>query len=152
MLNLKTILVPVDFSEPSAEALRRALELADLTKATVQLLHVGDTRYAQLGYGLAVYGSEEDLTRLMKIASERMQKMRTSFGVSEAKLPGKVVAGVPYQEILEEVTRSKPDLLVMGIHGRTGMDRVIVGSQCELVVRQCPIPVLVVHGPETTTH
>ena len=152
MLNLKTILVPVDFSEPSGEAVRRALELADLTKAKVQLLHVVDTRYAQLGYGLAVYGSEEDLTRLMKIASERLDKLRKDLGKSAADLPDKVVAGVPYQEILEEVQRAAPDLVVMGTHGRTGMDRVIVGSQCELVVRQCPVPVLVVHGPQKNSN
>lgn len=146
MQDLKHILVPVDFSEPSHEAVRRALELSEMTGAEVKLLHVVDTRYAQLGYGLAVYGSEEDLTRLMEIAKERLERVRQVFHRTEKQLPASVTAGVPYQEILDEIDRSKPDLLVMGTHGRTGMDRVIIGSQCELVVRRCPVPVLVVHA------
>lgn len=59
-----------------------------------------------------------------------------------------IVEGNPHEEILEYVSEHDIDMVVMGTHGRTGIDRVVMGSVAERVVRQSPVPVLTVRGKE----
>jgi nucleotide-binding universal stress UspA family protein len=58
------------------------------------------------------------------------------------------VEGNPYEEILEYASKRGIDMIIMGTHGRTGLDRVVMGSVAERVVRRSPVPVLTVRGAE----
>jgi nucleotide-binding universal stress UspA family protein len=72
--------------------------------------------------------------------------------VTAAGLEGEIiiVKGVPFQEILETAKTQQVDLIVMGTFGRTGLQRVLMGSVAEKVVRLAPCPVLVVRQPTVT--
>nr|WP_256421809.1 universal stress protein [Halobellus rarus] len=59
-----------------------------------------------------------------------------------------IVDGNPHEEILDYVSEYGIDMVIMGTHGRTGLDRVVIGSVAERVVRQSPVPVLTVRGEE----
>ena len=62
-----------------------------------------------------------------------------------------VQQGVPYREILDMAHTQQVDLIVMGTHGRTGLEHFFLGSVAEKVVRLAPCPVMVTRQPEATT-
>lgn len=140
----RLILVPIDFSEHSREAVRHAKGFAEHFGSTLELLHVVDHRYVQLGYGHAVMPVEENSAHLRQIAEERLEAFRQEMGLADGVVR-RVRMGVPYDEILRRAGEGDVDLVVMGTHGHTGLERMMLGSQSESVVRRCPVPVLVVH-------
>jgi nucleotide-binding universal stress UspA family protein len=135
MLPLRRILVPIDWSEPSDRAFRLAASLARDHAARLLLLHVvplpavmyGPPPESYLGHVL------EGLSRL-KPADP---KVRTEYSVGE---------GDPAAVILDTARGGSCDLIVMGTHGRTGLNRLVLGSVAERVVRKAPCPVLTVRA------
>ena len=121
------ILVPVDFSEPSIEALRLAVTIGMKEGAWLTLLHV-DTGPLPDG----------DAAALMHRLVAREVPTSVHFELAFDQ-------GAPAEKINETATRGQHDLVVMGTHGKTGIERVILGSVAEMVVRTCPVPVLVTH-------
>lgn len=143
----KEILVPVDFSESSARALRLAIRLARTTNARLSLLHVGLVPgYA--GYDLGGYGAPYPETlvalhdQLAREQKHALEKLATD------EVPGDVAwrpvlrEGWPPDEIVAEAKASHADLIVMGTHGRTGLGRVLLGSVAERVVAKASVPVM----------
>ena len=141
----RRILVPIDFSPPSHEAAQRALDIARRFGAEVAFLHVVDSRYADISASKIVTPPMPDEKHLRKIAEERLETFLATEGVTTSAR--EIRMGIPSEEILADIGELGPDLVVMGTHGRTGVKRALLGSQCEQVVRRCPVPVLVVHGP-----
>ena len=121
------ILVPVDFSEPSIEALRLAVTIGMKEGARLTLLHV-DSGPLPDGDSAAV------MHRL--VAQEIPTSVHFELAFDE---------GVPAEKINQHAADGQHDLVVMGTHGKTGIERVILGSVAEVVVRTCPVPVLVTH-------
>jgi nucleotide-binding universal stress UspA family protein len=144
-----TILVPVDFSANSAEALVFALDLGKRVGIKIKVLHVvHDPGYAP-GY-YAVKGRKKQLRRMEENASELFdaflaevgKKKRFAKAISE--IDKLIVRGLPVTRILEVVEEVKPYMLVMGSQGRTGLSRMLLGSKAEQLVRLCPVPVTIV--------
>jgi universal stress protein A len=139
----RSILVPVDYSEPS----RRALELAlTLDAAKVTAIHVWD-RPPYVGEGVITHtdGSRRSISELIRENAER----EMSEFLAQVKVPSgrsfdhHLVNGDPVVAILAEA--SKPDaydVLVVGTNGRTGMTKLLLGSVTEKLIRLSPIPVL----------
>ncbi|MCB9743090.1 MAG: universal stress protein [Alphaproteobacteria bacterium] len=144
----KNILVPVDLSDSSARALRRAIELARQSGGSITLLHVGVLAHIytdELAMGgpmatLFTQASEEAAKEQLH-QLERMAKQEIP-----EKVPHRVMIreGYPPQEILSQVEADKHDLIAMGTHGRTGLKRALLGSVAERVIRESPVPVLIV--------
>lgn len=134
------ILVPSDGSEGVQRAIEEGIDLAALTDATVHALFVVDTRdYAPLPdaewvtiEGALREGGEE--------AVEAVSDRARAAGVDARTA---IRAGTPHAEILAYADEHDVDLLVMGTHGQTGLDRVLLGSVTDKVVRQTERPVLV---------
>jgi len=146
MTTAQRFLVPVDFSEYANQALEYAIGLASKLGARLTLLHViqplplaGVDMGVTLPYTY-IQDLEAEITNSMQAYLER---------VTAAGLEGEiaVVHGVPFQEILETAKTQQVDLIVMGTHGRTGLQHVLLGSVAEKVVRLAPCPVLVVRQP-----
>jgi nucleotide-binding universal stress UspA family protein len=139
MLPIRTILCPVDFSENSKPAFQLACALARDYKARLHLVNVAPLP-AFYGEGIVVVRTEESkeetLSRLKDLqASEPSLEMQ--YHLRE---------GEPFLEILEVAKRSKSDLIVMGTHGWTGLNRLLMGSVAEQVLRKATCPVLTING------
>jgi universal stress protein A len=141
----KSILVPVDYSEPSRRSLEQALSLAGDAEVTV--VHVWD-RPAYVGEEVVTHpdGSRRSLSELIR---ENAERDMTEF-LSQVKNPtGKafahrLISGDPVSAIIAEATKPGYDLLVVGTHGRTGVTKLLLGSVTERLIRLSPIPVLTV--------
>lgn len=159
------VLVPTDFSEPAHHAYRYAIEEAALHHAKVTLLHVLPTRAGtdvyyvtgapdsvsqagldpdaggRLGPPLisqpTVVRDDPDEAALTRLGDLIPEAFREAWDVE-------VTAGHPAETIVRVAQERSADLIVMGTHGRTGLQRALLGSVAEKVVRLAPCPVLTV--------
>ena len=144
MIALKHILVPVDFSETSAAAVRYGVALARLFGAKLHLLHVGEKATSEIAmeFPLGLEGTFEDAMRerLVKILTPQEQ-----LGLQHELL---LRPGTPYLEIVRYARDQGIDLIVIGTHGRGFVAHAVMGSVAERVVRHAPCPVLSVRHPQ----
>lgn len=143
---LRTILVPTDFSQHAEGALDFALDLARRFGAELQLLHVYDYPTYLLPEGGLMPGA--DLLGDIQGETERRFK-QLEIRLAGSLVPMRTVSrqGVPLVEILRYAREIQADLIVMGTHGRTGIKHFLIGSVAEKVVRKAPCPVLTVRPP-----
>lgn len=128
----KRILCPVDFSEESRAALRVAVDLAARFGSTLTLFHADTTGERTASAPQAVGTMEE-----WKAEAE---------GLGATVVSVEHLAGDPRLLIADYAQKNGFDLVVMGTHGRTGRERLIIGSVAENVVRSSRVPVLTVHA------
>lgn len=136
------ILVPVDFGEPSRTALNLAIEMATTFSAAVTIVHV----WGIDPYPYMVPISVDYLTPVEEAARAKLTELVTE---TKARLPtvnSHLRKGVAWQEIITAIAELGADLVVMGTHGRRGLNHFILGSVAEKVVRLSTVPVLTVRG------
>ena len=142
------ILVPVDFSEPSLQALDYAIEFGKPFKPELVVLHVLEPIYYP-GPG-DMYGSGYDMGLVYRELERaaREQLSRVAATLQKKRLPVRTLlrVGTAYHTIVETAKRLKADLIIMSTHGRTGLSHVLMGSVAERVVRSATCPVLTVRG------
>lgn len=140
---ISRIMVPTDFSPDSAEALEYAIALAKQLKADLILAHVIEPFPYNLVEGMAFSDYGERLTPPV----QRLLNHQSKRAIKE-KIPVKtrLIEGAPFREIIKMAKRERADLIVMGTHGRTGIDHLLAGSVAEKVVRLSPCPVLTVRS------
>jgi nucleotide-binding universal stress UspA family protein len=146
------ILVPLDGSDAAERGLREAVNLAADRKARLRLLTVVDT----LSFGaiemsaiVSVESLIDDLRRQGDRVLAQAQACAAERGVAAETSRGEVKGTPVADAIVEEATRHRCDLIVMGTHGRRGLRRIALGSDAELVVRASPVPVLLVRAGGT---
>jgi universal stress protein A len=144
MAGIKTILVPVDFTDCSNRAADYAAVLARKFRAKIMLIHVVEPFTYSVSDTVVVTDHYAALRVIAERLIDGLQK-KLSRGVKVDRL---VTRGVPYVTIIDRIRKSRPDLVVMGTHGRTGFEHVMLGSVAERVVRLSPSPVLTVRGSE----
>jgi nucleotide-binding universal stress UspA family protein len=151
-MQIKTILVPCDFSAHAEHAFRWALGLAERLGAKVVLVHAAPL------FSHLVYPESASLLDLTKMEAEIIadtEKCLGEFlgkkGTSPVMVETRAVTGDPFWEICQAAEREHADLIVMGSHGRTGLAHVLLGSVAERVVRHAPCPVLVARLPRPAT-
>jgi nucleotide-binding universal stress UspA family protein len=143
-MEFKHILVPVDFSDPSKQALEWACELARRYGADLTLLNV----YPVPGYVLPdgfVTAGPEILGEVEAKTRESLQEwaaIAASQDVTQTTIA--TALGQSSSEIVRWAAEHKADLIVMGSHGRAGLALMLLGSTTDKVVRQAHCPVLVV--------
>ncbi len=141
----KKILVPVDGSDSSTEALKHAVKLARLTGAEITFFHVLhlpaqlETYSGKLG---EVYYLMKD--RIREHAEEILEKAREECSAHNVAYLGKAVWGNPANEIIQETERGSYDLVVIGSRGLGEIKSWFLGSVSQRVVRRSKSPVLVV--------
>jgi nucleotide-binding universal stress UspA family protein len=138
------ILVPTDGSEGVERAIEHAIEVARINDAAVYGFYVLSTdAYA----GLAMESSWESVDRLLREDAEKaVARVRDIAEAVDEPVPVEttVVEGKPSQEIVRYAEEMDCDLVVMGTHGRGGIDRLLLGSVAESVIRASSIPVTTV--------
>lgn len=154
----RRILVPIDGSPPSRRGLEEAIMLAKNQRARIRLLHVVDASLATraldgTSYMPASYVDEfmrsltAGGTRLLVRAEAKVRASRVKVDTVLLDTLGGRVADV----IVAQARKWRADVIVLGTHGREGLSRVVLGSDAELVVRESPVPVLLVRGRVTRT-
>jgi len=142
MSAIRTILVPVDFSESATAALTRAFELAGKLGAKVHLLHAYTVPAVPdamgMGVGVDLLGPiEQAASRELEVLLGRF-RARPEFADAQLKL------GDARELIVQHARQLSADLIVMGTHGRRGFQHLVLGSVAESVVRNAPCAVMVV--------
>jgi nucleotide-binding universal stress UspA family protein len=143
MIALKRILVPHDFSDTSAAAVRYAVELARNFGSRLYFLHVGDDAVSQFEAEFPI-GLEDALADGVR---ERLLRMVTPEEKAELNPDFAVRPGAPAAEIVRFANDQDIDLIVMGTPGRGFVGHMMMGSVAERVVRAAPCPVLTVRIP-----
>lgn len=146
MKPIRKILYGTDFSDSSLPAWDYALTLAKLAGAEVHVLHV----ISEFTDGRKSMIQAESMVLLER--EVEIQALKEMEGFCKEKIDGdipcttEVVMGIPFQEIIKKAGELGADLIVVGTHGRMGIEHVLVGSTAERLVRRSPIPVLTVRA------
>lgn len=143
-MQIKTILFPTDFSNGARAAMDHAISLAKDYQAKLILLYViQDISIAEwyIPSSLSVADLVEDM---QKSAWQEMDKWTAEVSLQVKDVEKMVVRGVPFVEIIQNAKERNADLIVIGTHGRTGIDHMLFGSTAEKVVRKASCPVLTV--------
>jgi nucleotide-binding universal stress UspA family protein len=136
------VLVPTDGSEGVERAVGHAVDLAAAHGAEVHAIYVVNTAgIAGLPMEASVEGIDDMLRRDAEAALERVVELTDGRDVP---VTTHVIEGAPSTEIVRYAEREDCDLVVMGTHGRGGIDRLLLGSVAEKVVRSSNVPVLTV--------
>jgi len=146
-MQIKTILFPTDFSQGARAAMDYALSLANDYQARLVLLYViQDISIAEwyIPSSLSVTDLVEEMEKSAKAEIDKWASEAAAKVKSVEKI---VIRGVPFVEIIRTAKEKSVDMIVIGTHGRTGIDHMLFGSTAEKVVRKSPCPVLTVRMP-----
>jgi nucleotide-binding universal stress UspA family protein len=143
-MEIRRILAPTDFSEPSKQAVAYAYELAERFGAKLLLLHVVELPAYPVEIFLPAAGGTTLLDDLEQQARIDLAQLRPEAEDGKVEVTCQVVVGTPYYKILEVAAADKADVIVMATHGRTGLSHLVMGSVAERVVRMAPCPVLTI--------
>jgi nucleotide-binding universal stress UspA family protein len=146
-LPVKKILAPTDFSEPSEEAAKTALDLAAVLETELLVVHVvspvppfpGNIAPNAPGFNIHMY--QEDLATQ---SGRELEAFAKRLGGRKTEIHSVLREGDPGEQIVDLAEKEGVDLIVIATKGRTGLKRFVFGSVAEKVVRYSPCPVLVI--------
>jgi len=144
--NVKKVLAPIDFSEPSMKAMASAWELArEVDAAELHLLHVV-TPHHLLGIESLPMGGREIAREAAMIeqAEEELQRIKKDALENSPKVKTATIVGAPAIKVGEYARENGIDLIVMSTHGRTGADGTLIGGTTEKVLRHASCAILVI--------
>lgn len=142
--DIKLILAPTDFSPPSDRALDVAIDIARLTGAAVEVLHVNLEAMWVLPPPGDVIASPVDMAEVLATSSMELDARVNRVRAAGVSCTGVSESGRTDAEIVEYARKRCAGLIVVGSHGRHGLSHVLIGSVAEKVVRHAPCPILVV--------
>lgn len=140
---MKRILVPTDFSEHAENALKAAAIIAKKNKCEIFLLHLLELPN-QMNDAMTSGGSIPEVMLFIKKANEKLQKIKEQPYLNGISVNASVQFERAFNGILSFNKKNKIDLIIMGSHGTSGIEEVLIGSNTEKVVRLSDIPVLVI--------
>lgn len=143
-MEIKRILFPTDFSEGALNALPYAVDIARSYGAKLYMLHVIYDIATASGLHVPHISVDEMYKELDASARKELEKFGADIIKDIKDIEYSVIRGIPYEEILKFAKEKQIDLIVIGTHGRKGLDRVLFGSTAERVVRNASCPVLTV--------
>lgn len=144
----KTILFATDFSESSDHAFQYALSLARKFESRLGILHVISEPVDLRGFYVPHISFDKLEEEIEQGALKMMEKFCRTHTQDYARVESFVVPGIPYDEIIKKAQEINADLIVVGTHGRTGLDHVLFGSTAEKVVRKSTVPVMTIRIKE----
>ena len=144
-IRLERLLVPIDFSDCSLDALEYATVVAGQAKASIDVLHVLEP----VSYGLDFTLSHaEERLQQRETLTKGLEDLSAAVSTTGISVTCHLRGGLPVDTILDNVCSLKIDLIVMGTHGRRGLSHIMAGSVTERVLRKVSCPVLTVRSPK----
>jgi len=149
-MQIRSILLPTDFSECGNFALSYAASLARTFHASIICINVIEPIVPTVGYsGMTEPLPIADITEQLEDSAEReLPKLAECAECEGIEIEEIIVHGEAASEIVRVAKEREIDLIVIASHGRTGLGRILFGSTAEAVVRHAPCPVLVVKPPQ----
>ena len=145
-MSFERILVATDFSDSAQQALEHALCIAEKFGSTLTLVHSWEA--PNYSYAAALYLPVDVISAIERAAVARLEEATAQLRLRFPAAQSRLRSGVPWEEVLRAATELKADLIVMGTHGRRGLERALLGSVAEKIVRMSKVPVLTVHGAQ----
>jgi nucleotide-binding universal stress UspA family protein len=146
-MQIKKIVVPIDFSDYSVKALEYAVDFAQVFSAKLYLVSVIEPMIYPTDFGMGQITIPEIGTDLSEQTEKQLETLM------QEKIAGKVEAekiirtGRPFLEIIDVASETDADLIIIATHGLTGVEHLLFGSTAEKVVRKAPCPVLTLREP-----
>jgi nucleotide-binding universal stress UspA family protein len=141
MAQIKKILCAVDFAEYSPQVADYARTLSEAFQAEIHVVYVAPTLAQYVGFQIAPSSIENFVGEIISGAEQTMDAfLNQNFASDQAQ--GHVLSGYAAEEILAFANEHNMDLIVMGTHGRKGIDRILFGSVAEKVVKAASMPVV----------
>ncbi|CAK7056557.1 MAG: TRAP-T-associated universal stress protein TeaD [Desulfovibrio sp.] len=149
MIAIKKILCAVDLSEHSRMVADYATTLAKAMGAEITLLYTAPSLSQYVGFHVPPSSIENFVGEIKTGAEQSMEEfIAETFTDPGVQVKSVILSGYAAQEIIGYATTNNMDLIVMGTHGRTGIDRILFGSVAEKVVKTATMPVLTVRPQE----
>lgn len=144
--SFKKIMIATDGSENTKNSVKSGIELARQTGATVYAVYVVSTDYyssiaMDIDWETMYGGLKKEGQECLKLVEEAGKEV----GVTVESV---LLEGHPFSEIVDFAEKEEMDLVILGTHGRTGLDRLLLGSVAGNVVKHCKVPVMVVRSNE----
>ena len=150
-IQIKRILCPTDFSEPSGHALRYAFMVAQRYGATLSLVHVIEPLSPVPGLALDTKIALEERPNLLDRVQTLLEESVPEDMEGKIEIKTVVRRGASFFEIIQAAREEETDLIVIATEGHTGLSHLLLGSTTERVVRKAPCPVLSFRQPEDPT-
>lgn len=145
MIEIKKILFPCDLEESFSKILPYVKSVSEKFESSIYLLHVIKDLPLWGNYNVP-YAIMNDLQNKALKASEKTIDKICEEQMKECQnLQKRITVGNPSDEILSTIESEKIDLVIMGTHGRKGLDHAIFGSVAEKVMKKSPVPVLIIN-------
>ena len=145
MTPIASILVPIDFGEPSESALAYAVDLAEALGSKLCLVHAYALPIVSFPAGVMV-ASADFASRIVNQAQKALDDAVGKYRSRKVEMTPLLKQGDPREIVLAVAKDVGASLIVMGTHGRRGIARALIGSVTESVTRTSPVPVLTVHA------
>ncbi len=143
MAEVKKILCAVDFSDMSSRVADYAQTIAVSMNSSVKVVYVAPSLSQYVGFHVPPTSIENFVGEIVS-GAEKTMDIFIQENFSEIEATGHVLTGYAAEEILKYADQENMDMIIMGTHGRKGIDRVLFGSVAEKIVKSAPIPVLTI--------
>jgi len=147
MTLIKNILVPIDFSDYSKNALKYAVQFAKTFNAKMFLIYVVEPMIYPADFSMGQVAIPSMDADLQNRAEEELKNLANSYIDPSLQSETIIKTGKPFVEINETAKEIDADLIIMATHGHTGVEHLLFGSTAEKVVRKAPCPVLTLREP-----
>lgn len=144
---IERILVPIDFSNYSKNALRYAVNFAKHFKAKMYLVYVVEPMVYPADFSMGQIAIPAIDVDIHKRAEEELKSLAKNFVDPGLEVDTIIKTGKPFVEIYETAKEKNIDLIIIATHGHTGVEHLLFGSTAEKVVRKAPCPVLTLREP-----
>lgn len=150
MLSMKKILLPIDFSDYSKNALRYAIDFNEQFQAEFLLLYVIEPVIypADFSFGQVALPSME--SELRERGQFQLDKLIEEEVPATMKAQAIIRHGKPFVEIIRVAKEEQVDMIIIATHGHSGFEQILFGSTAEKVIRKAQCPVLSIRSPEHT--
>ncbi|SBV99361.1 UspA domain protein [uncultured delta proteobacterium] len=143
--NIKKILCAVDLSEHSKMVAEYAISMAKAFDAEITVLYTAPSLSQYVGFHVPPSSIENFVGEIVTGAEQSMDEfIAECFKDPSIKVEGKILSGYAAQEIIGYANTNGMDIIIMGTHGRTGIDRMLFGSVAEKVVKTATMPVMTI--------
>ncbi|WP_291323716.1 universal stress protein [Desulfonatronospira sp.] len=143
MAEVKKILCAVDFSEMSSRVADYAQTLAKPLNSAVKVVYVAPSLSQYVGFHVPPTSIENFVGEIVS-GAEKTMDIFIQENFTDIEATGQVLTGYAAEEILKYAEKEGLDMIIMGTHGRKGIDRILFGSVAEKIVKAAPIPVLTI--------